>query len=79
MGFIDASTLPHAQSHPNEGEWHINDGEVDLTLGQQTRCVRAGSAVVIPSGTTHAVAAKKRYRAIVVDYPVRREVGGVKI
>ena len=79
MGFIDPSTLPHAQSHPSEEVWHIIDGEVDLTLGQETRCVRAGSAVVIPAATTHAVAAKKRYRAIVVDYPVRREVGGVKI
>ena len=84
MGFIDPRTLPQAEPKPGwHGRffhvWHIIDGEVDLTLGQETRCVRAGSAVVIPSGTTHAVEAKKRCRAIVVDYPVRREVGGVKI
>jgi quercetin dioxygenase-like cupin family protein len=76
---IDAGALLHAHSHPNEEVWHIIDGEVDLTLGQETRCVRAGYAVVIPAGTTHAVAVRKRCRAIVVDYPVRREVGGVKI
>ena len=90
MGFIDPSTLPHAEpkpgwhgrffhsehmtfsyyeidvgatlhahSHPNEEVWHIIEGEVDLTLGEETRRVRAGYAVVIPAGTTHAVAREK--------------------
>ena len=76
---IDAGAALHAHSHPNEEVWHIIEGEVDLTLGDETRAVRAGSAVVVPAGTPHAVAVKKRCRAIGVDYPVRREVGGVKI
>ena len=76
---IDAGAALHAHSHPNEEVWHIIEGEVDLTLGDETRCVRAGYAVVIPSATPHAVAVKTRCRAIVVDYPIRNEVGGVKI
>lgn len=76
---IDVGAALHAHSHPNEEVWHIIEGEVDVTLGEETRCVRAGYAVVIPGGTAHAVAVKKRCRAIVVDYPVRHEVGGVKI
>ena len=76
---IDGGATLHAHSHPNEEVWHIIDGEVDLTLGGETRCVGAGCAVVIPPGTIHAVAVKKRCRAIVVDHPVRHEVGGVKI
>jgi mannose-6-phosphate isomerase-like protein (cupin superfamily) len=76
---IDADAALHVHSHPNEEVWHILEGKVDVTLGEETRCVGAGQAVVIPGGTTHAVAVKERCRAIVVDYPVRHEVGGVKI
>jgi len=51
-----------------------------FALGNEKRSLRAGSAAVIPAGTTHAVVAvKKRCRAIVVDHPVRREVAGLKI
>ena len=76
---IEAGATLHAHSHPNEEVWHIIEGALDLTLGDETRCVRAGHAVVIPAGTTHAVAVTHRCRAIVVDHPVRHEVGGVKI
>ena len=77
---IDAGATLHAHSHPNEEVWHIIEGELDLALGNETRSLRAGSAAVIPAGTTHAVVAvKKRCRAIVVDHPVRREVAGLKI
>jgi len=51
-----------------------------FALGNEKRSLRAGSAAVIPAGTTHAVVAvKKRCRANVVDHPVRREVAGLKI
>jgi len=76
---IDGGAALHAHSHPNEEVWHIIDGEAELTLGEETRCVRAGAAVVIPAGTKHMVGVKKGCRAIVVDYPVRHEVGGLKI
>jgi mannose-6-phosphate isomerase-like protein (cupin superfamily) len=76
---IDAGATLHAHAHPNEEVWHIVEGEIDLMLGDETRRVKAGDAAVIPSGTTHAAAAPKHCRAIVVDSPGRREVGGVKI
>jgi mannose-6-phosphate isomerase-like protein (cupin superfamily) len=76
---IDAGATLHAHSHPNEEVWHIVEGEADLTLGEETKSVGSGQAVVIPAGATHAVAVKKGCRAIVVDHPVRHEVAGVKI
>jgi len=76
---IEAGAALHAHSHPNEEVWHIVEGEAELTLGEETRCVRAGSAVVIPANTKHMVGVKKRCRAIVVDYPLRQEVAGLKI
>jgi quercetin dioxygenase-like cupin family protein len=76
---IDAGATLHAHSHNNEEVWHIVEGEIDLTLGEETRRVRAGDAVVIPSGTPHAAATQKYCRAIVADYPSRHEVAGIKI
>ena len=76
---IDAGAALHEHSHPNEEVWNIIEGEADLTLGGETRCVRAGSAVVITAGTKHLVAVKKGCRAIVVDYRVLHEVAGVKL
>jgi len=76
---IDAGAALHPHSHPNEEVWHVIEGELDLRLGAETRCVRAGSAVIIPAGTTHAAAVKHWCRAIVVDHPSRHEVGGMKI
>src|ERR1700709_702392 len=76
---IDASAGLHLHSHPNEEVWHIVEGEVDLTLGEETRRGGAGCAGVIPGGTLHAVAVQERCRVIVVDYPVRHEVAGIEI
>jgi len=76
---IEAGAALHAHSHPTEEVWHLIDGEADVTLGDKTMRVGAGCAVVIPGGVTHSLAAKTTCRAIVVDYPVRREVAGIRI
>ena len=76
---IDGGATLHAHSHPNEEVWHILEGEADLTLGDETRCVRAGQAVVIPAGATHAAAVRHGCRALVVDHPVRHKIGGLRV
>jgi len=76
---IEAGASLHAHAHPHEEVWNVVEGELELSLGEETRRVGAGCAVVVPGGTLHAAAAKKRCRVIVVDYPVRHEVGGVKM
>lgn len=76
---IDAGASLPAHSHPNEEVWNIVEGEAEITVGEETRCARAGSAVVIAGGTSHAVATTKGCRVIVVDHPARREVAGMKI
>jgi quercetin dioxygenase-like cupin family protein len=76
---IDPGASLHAHSHPNEEVWNVVEGELELTLDGETRRVGAGGALVVPAGITHAAAATKRCSVIVVDHPVRHEVGGVKI
>jgi quercetin dioxygenase-like cupin family protein len=76
---IDGGATLHEHSHPNEEVWHIIEGDVDLTVGDETWRVGAGNAVVVPPETTHAVSVANYCRAIVVDYPVRHDVAGIKI
>jgi quercetin dioxygenase-like cupin family protein len=76
---LEAGAALHAHSHPNEEVWNIVVGQLDLTVGDETRTLGAGCAAVVPAGTTHSVSAKMPCRVIVVDHPVRHEVAGVKI
>ena len=76
---IDAGASLHAHAHSNEEVWHVIDGSVELTVGEETRTVRAGEAAVIPPDVLHAVRADRTCRVIVVDHPVRTEVAGIRI
>jgi quercetin dioxygenase-like cupin family protein len=76
---IDAGASLHEHSHANEEVWHVIEGHVDLTVDGETRRVPAGQACIVPSGVTHAVAGTTGCRAIVVDYPVRHELAGMRV
>jgi quercetin dioxygenase-like cupin family protein len=69
----------HLHHHPEEEVWHIVDGELEMVLGDVTRVVRAGQAVVVPPNVEHAATASRACRAIVVDHPCRTHVGSVEI
>lgn len=69
----------HEHEHPNEEVWHVVEGALELTLGAQTRVVRAGEAAIVPAGERHAVRAIQPTRAIVVDHPVRDSVAGIPL
>jgi unsaturated pyranuronate lyase len=75
---VAAGSVVHEHSHPNEEVWHIVEGEFEFTVGGETALVRPGSVAVVPAGTPHDVKAPTDGRAIVVDHPVRLEVGGVR-
>ena len=80
FGYYDvvagASIHPHA--HPQEEVWHVIEGELEVTIGEQTRLARAGSVAIVPPNTTHSVRAVTDGRSIVVDYPTRSSVGGAR-
>lgn len=76
---IDAGATLPAHAHANEEVWHVIEGAIELTLGEQTRSVSAGNALVVPPNTVHAVRANEACRVIVVDHPVRDEVAGIRV
>ena len=68
----------HRHHHPEEEVWNIIEGDVEFTLGEETRVARTGDAVVVPSDVAHAATAISNFRAIIVDYPIRDAVAGVQ-
>jgi uncharacterized cupin superfamily protein len=64
---------------PHEEVWHVVAGALKLTLGDDTSVLRAGEAAIVRAGQRHSVRAIQRTHAIVVDYPVRASLGGIRL
>lgn len=62
---------PHA--HPHEQVTTLIDGELQLSIGGETRTLRPGSVAVIPSNATHAATALTPCYVLDVFYPVRED------
>ena len=69
----------HPHEHPNEEVWHVVEGALEMTLAAQTRVVHAGEAAIVPAQERHSVRAIEPTRAIVVDYPTRDSVAGIRL
>jgi quercetin dioxygenase-like cupin family protein len=76
---VRAGSRVHEHSHPNEEVWHVLDGEFEFTIGGEIGRAGAGCVAVVAAITPHSVTALTGGRAIVVDHPVRLELGGVRI
>ncbi len=75
---VEAGASIHAHEHPNEEVWHVIDAELEVTIAGETRIAGPGCVALVPPNTQHAVKALHAGRAIVVDYPRRDSVGGVR-
>lgn len=69
--FTAGATI-HEHHHVQEEVWHILEGELEITIGDETP-VRAGPGMVavFAADTPHQVVALSNGRAIVVDHPLR--------
>jgi quercetin dioxygenase-like cupin family protein len=63
----------HEHFHPQEEVYEVIEGELELTMEGATQIVRAGLVAIVPSNAPHSVKALTDGRAIIVDYPLRRE------
>jgi len=70
---FEAGSSVHEHHHPQEEVWHIVEGELEVTVGGETRRIGPGMAAIVPANTPHSVRALKSGRAIVVDHPVRED------
>lgn len=67
--------IPALHSHPHEQMGMVLEGEVTLTIGQETRKLKKGDAFWVPPNTIHGLAAPSGKEAIVLDVfsPPREE------
>jgi quercetin dioxygenase-like cupin family protein len=69
---------PHStvarHSHPHEQAGIMLEGEMEFTIGDETRIVKAGDLFVIPGGVEHSVRVLDQpVKALDIFSPVREE------
>ena len=70
---IDAGADLPVHSHPHEQVATLTEGELEMTVGGETRRLTPGIAAVIPSGVPHSARAITQCRLLDVFYPVRED------
>jgi quercetin dioxygenase-like cupin family protein len=66
-----AGSWIHEHGHPQEEVWQVLEGELEVTVGDETKVAGPGMVAIVPAGVTHSVRALSDGRAIVTDWPVR--------
>lgn len=63
----------HEHYHPEEEVYEVIEGELELTIEGEAQIARAGLVAIVPTNARHSVKALTDGRAIIVDFPRRRE------
>jgi quercetin dioxygenase-like cupin family protein len=70
--FVRGASI-HEHFHPQEEVYNVIEGELEVTIDGVTQTAKSGVVAIVPSNVRHSVKALTDGRAIIVDYPVRRE------
>lgn len=73
---FDAGSSIHAHQHEQEEVWNVIEGELEVTIDGVAQVALAGMAAIAPPHARHSVKALSNGRAIVVDTPLRPDMGG---
>ena len=65
----------HQHFHAQEEVYEVIEGELELTIDGITQIAKAGVVAIVPGNAPHSVKALTDGRAIIVDYPVRKDFG----
>src|ERR1700732_5582651 len=66
----------HEHFHAQEEVYEVVEGELEVTIEGAVEIARPGVVAIVPSNARHSVKALSDGRAIIVDYPLRREMSG---
>lgn len=65
--FFDIDSIGEVKAHSHGAQWGVVlDGEMELTIGTDTRTYRKGDSYYIPDGVVHS--ARIRTRTRVIDF-----------
>ena len=70
---IDKGTPLPEHQHPHEQWLNLIEGELELTVGGETKILLPGMGAYIPSNTPHSGKAITECKVIDVFYPVRED------
>ena len=65
----------HEHFHPEEEVYEVIEGELEVTVEGVTEVLRPGLVAIVPSNARHSVRALTDGRLIVVDHPLRHDLG----
>ena len=63
----------HEHSHPEEEVYEVIEGELEITIEGVAQIARTGLVAIVPGNARHSVKALTDGKAIIVDYPARRD------
>ena len=61
--------------HPQEEVYEVIEGELEVTIDGLTQIARPSLVAIVPGNVRHSVRAVTDGRAIIIDYPVRKDFG----
>ena len=70
--FVRGASI-HEHFHPQEEVYEVIAGELEITIDGEAHVARPGLVAIVPSNARHSIKALTDGRAIIVDYPLRRE------
>ena len=72
---FDSGASIHEHLHEQEEVWNVIEGELEVTIDGAAQVARPGVVAIVPPDTAHSVRALTDGRAIIVDHPLRWDVG----
>jgi mannose-6-phosphate isomerase-like protein (cupin superfamily) len=76
---IDADAVPlHEHHHEQEEVWNVIQGRLAVTIDGVEHIAEPGCAAIVPPDTPHSARVLGACRAIVVDHPLRDDMGSVR-
>jgi quercetin dioxygenase-like cupin family protein len=70
--FVRGASI-HEHFHLQEEVYEVIEGELEITIDGVGQIVRPGLVAIVPGGARHSIKALADGRAIIVDYPLRRD------
>ena len=70
--FVRGASI-HEHFHTQGEVYEVIEGELEITIDGVPRIARPGVVAIVPGGVRHSIKALSDGRAIIVDYPVRRD------
>ena len=65
----------HEHFHPQEEVWTVIEGELEVTIDGVAAIAGPGLVAIVTGNVRHSVKARTDGRAIIVDYPLRGDLG----